>query len=87
MRSFRLPDRHSFARTAHHFRDKMPDNPAHRTLIGVGFVSGGVFSFLPLLGIWMLPVGLVVLSIDWPGVRRLRRRLEVLLLRKVAPKL
>lgn len=77
----RFPDRHNFSHAARHFRERLPDNRTHRTLIGVGLVSGGIFSFLPLLGIWMLPVGLVVLSIDWPRIRRLRRRIEVRLLR------
>lgn len=34
------------------------------------FIVGGVFSFLPLLGIWMLPLGLILVSIDVPFVRR-----------------
>lgn len=34
------------------------------------FIAGGIFSFLPLLGIWMLPLGLILLSIDVPFVRR-----------------
>jgi hypothetical protein len=38
---------------------------------------GGLFWFLPVLGLWMLPLGLLVLSIDIPAVRRLRRRIEI----------
>lgn len=30
---------------------------------------GGVFSFLPVLGLWMLPVGLMLLAVDVPAVR------------------
>jgi hypothetical protein len=41
------------------------------------FILGGIFAFLPILGIWMLPVGLVVLSDDLHILRRLRRRLIV----------
>jgi hypothetical protein len=45
-------------------------------------VIGGVFSFLPVLGIWMLPLGLMLLAVDIPALRpavssafiRLRRR-------------
>lgn len=77
----RLPDRHTFVHAARHFREKLPDSRAHRTIIGIGLVFGGILSFLPVLGAWMLPVGLVVLSIDWPRIRRLRRRIEVRLLR------
>jgi hypothetical protein len=30
---------------------------------------GGVFSILPVLGIWMLPLGLLLLAIDLPALR------------------
>lgn len=32
-------------------------------------VVGGLFSFLPILGIWMLPVGLLLLAVDLPVLR------------------
>ena len=32
-------------------------------------IAGGVFSFLPLLGIWMLPLGLLLLAVDLPVLR------------------
>ncbi len=32
-------------------------------------IVGGVFSFLPLLGVWMLPVGLLLLAVDLPALR------------------
>jgi hypothetical protein len=38
---------------------------------GVGFCIGGVFAVLPVLGLWMLPLGLVLLSEDIPALRRL----------------
>ncbi|MGU3576783.1 hypothetical protein ACLBWZ_14710 [Brucellaceae bacterium C25G] len=53
-----------------------------RRVVGFGFVIGGAFSFLPVLGIWMLPVGLILLSHDSHRVRRFRRNSEVYLLRK-----
>lgn len=31
---------------------------------------GGVFSFLPVLGLWMLPLGLLLLAVDVPVLRR-----------------
>lgn len=40
-----------------------------RIPVGLVFVVGGVFSFLPLLGIWMLPLGLLLLAIDLPILR------------------
>lgn len=33
-------------------------------------IVGGVFSFLPILGLWMLPLGLAVLAIDVPPLKR-----------------
>jgi hypothetical protein len=35
-----------------------------RIPIGVLLVLGGIFSFLPILGIWMLPLGLLLLALD-----------------------
>lgn len=31
---------------------------------------GGILSFLPVLGIWMLPLGLILLAIDLPILQR-----------------
>jgi membrane-bound ClpP family serine protease len=35
-----------------------------RIPIGVLMILGGIFSFLPILGIWMLPLGLLLLALD-----------------------
>lgn len=32
-------------------------------------IAGGLFSFLPFLGIWMLPLGLLLLAVDLPVLR------------------
>lgn len=37
-----------------------------RIPVGLLFIGGGFFSFLPVLGVWMLPLGLLLLSIDIP---------------------
>jgi hypothetical protein len=37
---------------------------------GVLLVVGGVFGFLPVLGFWMLPLGLLLLALDVPVLRR-----------------
>lgn len=37
-----------------------------RIPLGVLLVIGGLLSFLPILGIWMLPLGLAILAIDLP---------------------
>lgn len=34
--------------------------------LGFLMVLGGIFSFLPVLGVWMLPLGLLLLAIDLP---------------------
>jgi len=40
-----------------------------RILIGVALVIGGLFGFLPVLGFWMVPLGLVVIFFDVPWVK------------------
>jgi hypothetical protein len=40
-----------------------------RVPAGVALIGGGVLSFLPLLGIWMLPLGLALLAQDIPVLR------------------
>ena len=55
----------------------LPRNRPARVGLGVLFILGGIFSFLPILGVWMLPVGLLILSIDFVIVRRWRRRLSI----------
>jgi len=41
---------------------------------GALLIVGGVLSFLPVLGIWMLPLGLALLAEDVPGLRAQRSR-------------
>ena len=55
----------------------MPQNRAARITLGVALVLGGTLGFLPILGFWMVPLGLYVLSRDFPAVRRFRRRMTV----------
>ncbi|QYX58224.1 hypothetical protein K1T73_07650 [Roseovarius sp. SCSIO 43702] len=45
-----------------------------RFLMGVLLIIGGILSFLPVLGLWMLPLGVAVAALDVkPVMRRLRR--------------
>jgi len=37
---------------------------------GLLLILGGIFSILPLLGLWMLPLGLLLLAQDLPFLRR-----------------
>ncbi len=55
----------------------MPRSRVGRIATGSALVVGGTLGFLPVLGFWMIPLGLIVLSHDLPVVRRLRRRLAV----------
>ena len=55
----------------------LPRSRLLRILIGVLLMIGGLFAFLPILGFWMIPLGMLVLSIDIPRVRRWRRRFAV----------
>jgi hypothetical protein len=41
---------------------------------GALLVVGGVFSFLPVLGVWMLPLGLALLAEDVPALRASRSK-------------
>lgn len=54
-----------------------PGSKATRTAAGLGLMFAGVLGFLPVLGFWMIPLGLGILSIDWASARRVRRQLEV----------
>ncbi len=63
--------------------EKLPDfastwltwvrRPSHRYVripLGILLIFGGIFSILPFLGIWMLPLGLMLLAIDVPFLQR-----------------
>lgn len=60
-----------------HVKRVMPATRIGRIVVGILFVIGGVLGFLPVLGFWMIPLGLLILSVDFPIVRRFRRRYEV----------
>jgi hypothetical protein len=61
------------------FQDKLPPGPARfigwlrkpssilvRIPLAFLLIVGGIFSFLPILGLWMLPLGLVLFAQDVP---------------------
>ncbi|MBY0508945.1 MAG: hypothetical protein K2P94_02225 [Rhodospirillaceae bacterium] len=58
-------------------RENLPRSRAARIAIGVLLVGGGLVGFLPILGFWMVPMGLTVLAIDIPVVRRFTRKVTV----------
>lgn len=57
--------------------ERLPRSPLLRRVLGVLFLIGGILGFLPILGFWMIPIGLALLSADSPRMRRLSRRLAV----------
>jgi hypothetical protein len=42
---------------------------------GILLIAGGLLSFLPILGLWMLPLGAMLLSDDLSSLRSWRTRL------------
>jgi hypothetical protein len=46
-----------------------------RLPLGVLFILGSLLFILPIFGLWMLPVGLLILAEDVPILRRMRTRL------------
>lgn len=65
------------------FESKLPPRPAHfvgwlrrpsskyvRLPLGVALVGGGMLSFLPVLGLWMLPLGMVLIAQDVPALEK-----------------
>jgi hypothetical protein len=65
------------------FEGKLPPGPAKfvgwlrqpssrlvRIPAAVLLIGGGIFSFLPVLGLWMLPLGLVLFAQDVPVLQK-----------------
>lgn len=54
--------------------------PGTRLVVGLALMVGGVFGFLPVIGFWMLPLGIAVAAMDvapicrWFRRRRRKRR-------------
>jgi hypothetical protein len=59
------------------FTIRVPGTRLQRTILGGLLCIGGVLGFLPILGFWMLPLGILILSVEFHVVRRMRRRLEI----------
>jgi hypothetical protein len=62
---------------------RLPSSRWARVPAGVLLVGGGFLAILPLLGLWMLPLGLLLLAEDVAALRRARNRiLERIALRR-----
>jgi hypothetical protein len=70
----------SAARTLRRLRH--PDSTWVRIPVGGLLIIGGLFSFLPILGIWMLPLGLLLLAKDVPFLKRPTSRAMIRLERR-----
>ncbi len=55
----------------------LPQSRPLRIAAGILLIVLGLFGFLPILGFWMIPLGVMVLSADVAAARRLRRRVVV----------
>ena len=56
------------------YKVNVPGHPLLRVGFGVLLVIGGLLGFLPVVGFWMVPLGLLVLSVDFPPVRRFQAK-------------
>jgi hypothetical protein len=54
---------------------RWPSSRWARIPIGSLLIVGGVLSILPVLGLWMLPLGAILLADDVPALRRGRDRM------------
>ena len=54
---------------------RRPSSRWVRVPAGLLFVGASLLSILPLFGVWMLPLGLMLLAEDVPPLRRARDRL------------
>jgi hypothetical protein len=65
------------------FETKLPAGPARfvswlrkpssrlvRFPLAILLLIGGIFSFLPILGLWMLPLGLILIAQDIPPLQK-----------------
>ena len=58
----------SVARSALQVGERLPAGV--RGVLGISLMIGGVLGFLPVLGFWMFPAGVAMLSLDVPPLRR-----------------
>lgn len=49
---------------------RQPTSRWVRIPLALLLVLGGIFSFLPVLGLWMLPLGLLLIAQDLPFLQR-----------------
>ena len=65
-------------------RIRSPSAAPYRIPAGMALMVGGVFGFLPILGFWMVPLGLAVMAQDVPVIRRPTARLVAAVNRRLS---
>jgi hypothetical protein len=58
----------SISRFLHWLRQ--PSSFAVRIIVALLLIAGGIFSFLPVFGLWMLPLGLLLIAQDVPFLQK-----------------
>lgn len=77
-----MPNRPDFHALMHRFEERLPDWIARtsrylrqpsamlwRIPAAAVLIVGGILGFLPILGFWMVPLGLLLLAVDIPLLR------------------
>lgn len=67
--AFKLKTRRTLRRGLRRVAKRVP--PGWRLVVGILLICGGFLGFLPVLGFWMIPLGILVALLD---LRPLRRR-------------
>jgi hypothetical protein len=49
---------------------RKPQSRYARIPLAILLIVGGIFSFLPVLGLWMLPLGLLLFAQDVPALQK-----------------
>ena len=49
---------------------RKPSSRLARIPLALLLIVGGIFSFLPVLGLWMLPLGLLLVALDVPVLQK-----------------
>lgn len=55
-------------------RLRRPASRSARIPVGIALIIGGCLAILPVFGLWMLPLGFMLLADDMPPLRRFRDR-------------
>ncbi len=58
------------------FEKHLPKNKLGRIIVGFVLIILGFFGFLPILGFWMIPLGIAVLAFDFEFARAILRKIR-----------